>query len=330
MQLEGKKVLVTGADGFIGSHLTEMLVEQGCVVRAMSLYNSFGRNGWLDVLPPSIAEEIEIVPSDIRDSRLVEQSMKGIEVVFHLAAWGGVPFSFSAPQTYIDTNVTGTSNILLAARDVGIERFLHTSTSEIYGTPAQVPISETFPRQPQSPYAASKVAADAIAESYAAAYDLPIVICRPFNTYGPRQSDRAVIPTIIGQLLSGVDELKLGDTSPTRDLTFVKDTAAGMIALCEADEAIGENVNLGVGEEVSIYELAHLIMEVTGREALIVRDEQRIRPGKSEVQRLLSDNTRIKQLTGWQPEISLKEGLHKTVEWLAHHMDTLTPEKYAV
>ncbi len=330
MKLEGKKVLITGADGFIGSHMTEKLVELGCIVRAMSLYNSFGRNGWLDVLPPSIAQEIEVVPSDIRDTRLVEQSMNGIEVVFHLAAWGGVPFSFSAPQTYIDTNITGTSNLLLAARDVDVQRFLHTSTSEIYGTPAQVPISETFPRQPQSPYAASKVAADAIAESYAAAYELPVVICRPFNTYGPRQSDRAVIPTIIGQLLSGATELQLGDTTPTRDLTFVRDTCAGMIALCESDQAIGENVNLGAGDEVSIGELAQLLMEVTGREATIVRDEKRVRPGRSEVQRLLSDNSRMKQLTGWQPQTSLREGLAQTAEWLAHHMDTITPEKYAV
>lgn len=322
------RVLVTGADGFIGSHLVEALVARGHDVRAMALYNSFGRRGWLDTLPPETLARIEVVLSDIRDARLCAQAVKGCSVVYHLAAWGGVPFSFAAPQTYIDTNITGTSNVMLAALDAGCTRVLHTSTSEIFGTPETVPISERNARKPQSPYAASKVAADALVQSYVASFGLPAVICRPFNTYGPRQSDRAVIPTIVGQLLAGARTLRLGALDPTRDLTFATDTCEGMIALAES--SLTGEFNLGTGTEISIGDLARRITELMGCEADIHCEAARLRPGQSEVMRLLSDNRQVRQLTGWQPLVALDEGLQRTIDWLRDNQNTVRPLIYAV
>lgn len=322
------RVLVTGADGFIGSHLVEALVARGCNVRAMALYNSYGRRGWLDALPPETLARVEVVMSDIRDARLCAQAVKECAVVYHLAAWGGVPFSFVAPQTYIDTNVTGTSNVMLAALDAGCSRVLHTSTSEIFGTPDTVPISEHNGRKPQSPYAASKVAADALVQSYVASFGLPAVICRPFNTYGPRQSDRAVIPTIVGQLLAGARTLRLGALDPTRDLTYVTDTCAGMIALAES--GLTGEFNLGTGTEIRIGDLARRLMELTGCEAEIHCEPTRLRPGQSEVMRLLSDNRRVQQATGWAPAVSLDDGLQRTIDWLRENQNTVRPLTYAV
>ena len=317
MDLKSKKVLVTGADGFIGSHLAEALVKHGADVTAFCLYNSFDSRGWLDTIDEATTSQLEFFMGDVRDPNGVRTALADQDAVFHLAALIGIPFSYHSPDSYVDTNVRGTLNILQASRELGLERVVVTSTSEVYGTAQCVPIDETHPRQGQSPYSASKIGADAMSEAFYRSFDLPVTTVRPFNTYGPRQSARAVIPTIITQVLSGVDELKLGSLAPTRDLTYVTDTCSGFIACAEADEAIGRDLNLGVGDEVSIGDLAALIMEIIGREVPIVTDDVRLRPGKSEVERLLSDNTLVRELTGWSPSVSLREGLERTVEWFS-------------
>ena len=313
--LKYKKVLVTGSCGFIGSHLVERLLEESCEVRAFVYYNSFNSWGWLDTFPKEKLNKIEIFTGDIRDPNGVRTAVKGTNVVFHLAALIGIPFSYHSPDSYVDTNIKGTLNVLQACRDLSVEKVLVTSTSEVYGTAIYVPIDESHPRQGQSPYSATKIGADFIAESFYRSFDLPVVIVRPFNTYGPRQSARAVIPTIITQLLSGKKEIKLGALHPTRDLVFVKDTVEGFIEIAKSDKTIGEEINIATGQEISIKDLAQKIMNLINPNAKIVTEEERLRPEKSEVERLLGDNTKIKKLTNWRPKYSLDEGLKITIEW---------------
>ena len=315
MNLENKKVLITGADGFIGSHLTERLLEEGCKVRAFVYYNSFNSWGWLDTLPKEELRRLEIFSGDIRDPNGVRTAMKDIDVVFHLAALIAIPFSYHSPDSYIDTNVKGTLNIVQAAKDLGVQRVLVTSTSEVYGTAQYIPIDEKHPRQPQSPYSASKIGADCIADSFYRSFDLPLTIVRPFNTYGPRQSARAVIPTIITQLLNGKTEIKLGDIIPTRDLLFVKDTANGFIEIAKSDKLIGEDCNIATQSEISVGDLANELIQQINPAAKIVTDGQRLRPEKSEVFRLYGSKEKIAALTGWKQQYSLKEGLAETIEW---------------
>ena len=315
MDLAGKRVVVTGADGFIGSHLTEALVAHGADVTAFCYYNSFNSLGWLDAIPAETAAKLRIFMGDVRDPNGVRESLKGADAVFHLAALIGIPFSYHSPDSYVDTNVKGTLNVLQAARDLGLERVVVTSTSEVYGTALHVPIDEKHPRQGQSPYSATKIGGDAMADAFYRSFDLPVVTVRPFNTYGPRQSARAVIPTIITQLLAGASELKLGSVTPTRDLNYVADTAAGFIALAECDAAIGRDVNVGSGREISVGDLAAKLIEITGASARIVTDEVRLRPERSEVERLLASNELVRTLTGWEPAVSLDEGLRRTVGW---------------
>jgi NAD dependent epimerase/dehydratase len=317
VDLEGKRVVVTGADGFIGSHLTEALVAHGCSVTAFCFYNSFNSRGWLDTVPAEIVGEIEVFMGDVRDPNGMRTALKDTDVVFHLAALVGIPFSYHSPDSYVDTNVKGTLNVLQAARDLELEREVITSTSKVYGTAQYVPIDEKHPRQGQSPYSASKIGADAMAMAFHRSFDLPVVTVRPFNTFGPRQSTRAVIPTIITQLLAGAEELRLGSLEPTRDLTFVADTCAGFIALGSCDEAAGRDINLGVGREISIGDLATTLVAMTGSKASIVSERERLRPAKSEVERLMSDNSLARTLTGWHPGVSLREGLGRTVEWFS-------------
>jgi NAD dependent epimerase/dehydratase len=324
---DGVRVCVTGGEGFIGSHLVERLVREGASVRVLALYNPFGRYGWLD---PEVHAEVKVLPGDVRDPERVFQAIDGCEVVFHLAALIGIPYSYVAPTSYVQVNVEGTVNVAEACRRAGVRRMVHTSTSETYGTARTVPIAESHPMQPQSPYSASKIGADNMALSFHHAFDLPVAIVRPFNTYGPRQSTRAVIPTILSQLHRGATELKLGATSPTRDFTYVEDTAAGFLAVASCDRAIGEVVNLGSGEEISIGDLVKLLVEVTGSNATIATDEDRLRPAGSEVERLLADNTRAREWTGWAPTVSLREGLTRTSEWVRDHLDLLDTGGYAV
>jgi NAD dependent epimerase/dehydratase len=313
---EDMKVLVTGADGFIGSHLTESLLKDGYPVRALAQYNSFNNWGWLEDIRQN--SNLEIVCGDVRDPNYCREISKGIDVIFHLAALIAIPYSYIAPESYIETNVKGTLNICQAAKDNSVKRILVTSTSEVYGTAKYVPIDEKHPLQPQSPYSASKIGADAIAMSFYNAFKLPLTIVRPFNTYGPRQSARAIIPTIITQIASGKKEIKLGDTSPTRDFNYVKDICQGFILLSKCDKAIGETVNIGSNYEISIKETFELIKDIMHSDAKLVTDEQRIRPEKSEVFRLWCDNSKIKALTGFEPKYSIREGLEKTVEWFTN------------
>ena len=310
------KVLVTGADGFIGSHLTEALLKDGYRVKALSQYNSFNYWGWLEDIEPS--SNLEIVCGDVRDPNFCREISKDIDVIFHLAALIAIPYSYIAPESYIETNVKGTLNICQSAKDNKVKRILVTSTSEVYGTARYVPIDEKHPLQPQSPYSASKIGADAIAMSFYNAFNLPLTIVRPFNTYGPRQSARAVIPTIITQIASGVKEIKLGDTSPTRDFNYVEDICRGFILLSKCDKAIGETVNIGSNYEISIKETVELIKDIMHSDVKLITDEQRIRPEKSEVFRLWCDNRKMKALTGYEPKYSIKEGLEKTVEWFTN------------
>ena len=307
------KVLVTGADGFIGSHLVEMLVEEGYDVRALALYNSFNDWGWLDTIPR--LKDVEVVTGDVRDPFFCKEITKDIDIVFHLAALIAIPYSYIAPQSYVDTNVNGTVNMCKAAMESGVGRFIHTSTSETYGTAQYVPIDEKHPMQPQSPYSASKIAADAMAMSFYNSFEFPLTTARPFNTYGPRQSARAVIPTIITQIASGMKEIKLGDVTPTRDFNFVKDTCRGFLALARCEETIGKAINIGSNYEVSVGDTLNLIKEIMESDVEFITDKERIRPGKSEVHRLWCDNTLIKELTGFEPKYSLKEGLSETVNW---------------
>lgn len=308
------KVLVTGADGFIGSHLTEALLAQGCEVRALAQYNSFNNWGWLEDIKSS---GLEVVTGDVRDPNFCRHIVKGADTVFHLAALIAIPFSYVAPDSYIDTNVKGTLNICQAVRDEGVGRLLVTSTSEVYGTAKYVPIDERHPKQPQSPYSASKIGADAIALSFHNAFETPVTIVRPFNTYGPRQSARAIIPTIITQIASGMREIKVGDLTPTRDFNFVADTAAGFIALAQCDEAIGKEINIATGVEIGMGETLKTIAKLMEADVNWVTDQQRLRPSGSEVFRLLGDNSLITSLTDWRPKYDIESGLKKTIEWFS-------------
>jgi len=321
IDLLDKKILITGADGFIGSHLTEALVRQGCSVRAFVYYNSFNSWGWLDHSEPEILESLEIFAGDVRDPHGVRTALQGCEVVFHLAALIGIPYSYVAPDAYVDTNIKGTLNILQAARELGLERVVHTSTSEVYGTARYVPIDEEHPLQAQSPYSASKIGADNIALSYYRSFGTPVSIIRPFNTYGPRQSARAVIPTIITQIASGETEIKLGAISPTRDFNFVSDVVRGFVAVAQSDASVGEVINIGSNYEISIKEVAELIAEVMERRINIVCEENRLRPDASEVERLWAFNEKASRLLGWSPEFAgrdgFRRGIEKTAEWFA-------------
>jgi NAD dependent epimerase/dehydratase len=316
--MKGKKILVTGADGFIGSHLVEELVNQGYDVKAFCLYNSFNSWGWIDSLSEEVKSKIEVFSGDVRDPNGVRTAMKGCDIVFHLAALIAIPYSYHSPDSYVDTNVKGTLNILQAARDFGVERVLVTSTSEVYGTAQYVPINEAHPMQPQSPYSASKIGADCMAESFYRSFDLPVTIVRPFNTYGPRQSARAIIPTIITQLLNGYNEIKLGDLTPTRDLLFVKDTAKGFISIANSTDLIGEHCNIATNSEVSMQEIADTMIKLINPAAKIIQDETRIRPSKSEVFRLFGDNTKILEKTDWSVDYSLEKGLQETIDWFSN------------
>ncbi len=312
-----KKALITGADGFIGSHLVEKLLRDGYAVKAFTYYNSFNSWGWLDTLPAEILRDVEIFAGDIRDPNGVRTAMQGVNTVFHLAALIAIPYSYHSPDSYVDTNVKGTLNILQAARDLNVEKILVTSTSEVYGTAQFVPITEAHPRQGQSPYSATKIGADAMADAYYRSFNLPVVTVRPFNTYGPRQSARAVIPTIITQLLNGQREIKLGATHPTRDLVFVADTVNGFAEIARHDALIGQEVNIATNTEISIGDLARLIIDLMGADAEIISDDQRLRPEKSEVERLFGDNQKITSATSWRPQYSLTNGLRETIAWFS-------------
>jgi len=315
MELKGKKVLVTGADGFIGSHLVQCLLKEGCEVKAFVFYNSFNSWGWIDTFPSDQLQHIEIFCGDIRDPNGVRNAVRDVNIVYHLAALIAIPFSYHSPDSYIDTNIKGTMNVLQAGRDSNIERIIVTSTSEVYGTARYAPIDENHPVQGQSPYSATKIAADKIAESFFRSFDLPVTVARPFNTYGPRQSARAILPTIIIQLLSGEKRIKLGSLDPTRDLNYVKDTCNGFVEIVKSDSTIGEEINICSGKEVSMGRLAQMLVDKINPEAEVVSDSRRIRPVKSEVERLIGNNQKIMKLTDWSPHYSLDSGLDKTVAW---------------
>jgi NAD dependent epimerase/dehydratase len=321
-----RSVLVTGAEGFIGSHLVDQLLHEGARVRALVHYNPFGRWGWLQ----DRADDVDIQAGDVRDGERVARVVEGCEVVFHLAALIGIPYSYDAPESYIQTNVVGTYNVVNACRRHDVSRMVHTSTSETYGTALAVPINEDHPLQPQSPYSASKIGADMMALSFKHSFDVPVAVIRPFNTYGPRQSARAVIPTILSQLHAGSTEIKLGSTTPTRDFNYVDDTARGFIAVAESDRALGHVVNVGSGREISIGDLAELLVSVSGSDAKVVTDDSRIRPDNSEVERLLCDNTRARDWCGWEPQVPLEEGLRRTSEWVRDHLDRLEAKTYQI
>lgn len=330
MRLHGKKVLVTGACGFIGSHLVERMVREGASVRAFVYYNSFNSWGWLDTIPEDVRANVEILAGDVRDHVSVHEAVKGREYVFHLAALIAIPYSYVAPTSYVQTNVQGTLNVMQAARELGVTKVIHTSTSETYGTARYVPIDEAHPLQGQSPYSASKIAADMMAESYCRSFDVPLVVLRPFNTYGPRQSARAVIPTIISQTLSGMKEISLGSLDTVRDLTFVDDTVDGFVKAAESGIRSGDVVNLGVGSGVTVGELAEMIFEITGTKPVIRLDDRRVRPQNSEVMRLISNNTKARELMNWAPGVPLRDGLEKTVTWISENLGKYKPEIYNV
>ena len=315
----GRSVLVTGGEGFIGSHLVEQLLQEGAKVRALIHYTPSGRLGWLK----ERADDVEVLAGDVRDAGRVLQAVKGTDVVFHLAALIGIPYSYEAPESYVQTNVLGTYNVMMAARQSDVQRIVQTSTSEVYGTARRVPIDETHPLQPQSPYSASKIGADMLALSFFHSFRLPVSVVRPFNTYGPRQSTRAIIPTVLAQLYQGSGEVRIGSTTPTRDFNFVEDTARGFLAVAACDRALGEVVNVGSGREISIGDLVELLVKVSGRSATIVSESSRLRPPGSEVQRLLCDNTRAREWAGWAPQVTLEDGLRRTAEWVAGNIDRL-------
>lgn len=323
-----KKVLVTGADGFIGSHLAESLLEKGYEVKAFTMYNSFNTWGWLDTLPKEKLNQIEIFSGDVRDPNGVREALKGVDAVFHLAALIAIPFSYHSPDSYVDTNIKGTLNVLQAARELGTEKIMITSTSEVYGTAQYVPIDEKHPFQGQSPYSATKIGADRLAESFYRSFNLPVTIVRPFNTYGPRQSARAVIPTIITQLLAGYEKIRLGSLSPTRDFNYVKDTVWGFIKIAEANATIGEEINIATQKEISIGDLAEELIRQINPNAKIICDEVRLRPEKSEVNRLLGCNEKIKRLTDWEPQYSLEQGLEETIQFCRNHLETYKTDIY--
>lgn len=325
-----KKILVTGSDGFIGSHLTEELVKAGYQVKAFVYYNSFNTWGWLDTLPSDVMKNVEIFQGDVRDPNGVKEAMKGTAAVFHLAALIAIPFSYHSPDTYVDTNIKGTLNILQAAREQDLERVLVTSTSEVYGTAQYVPMDEKHPFQGQSPYSATKIGADRLAESFYRSFQLPVSIVRPFNTFGPRQSARAVIPTIITQLLARKEKIHLGSLTPTRDFNYVKDTVNGFIKIYESEKTIGEEINIATQHEISIGELAEELIRQINPNAKIVCDEERLRPEKSEVNRLLGSNKKIKELTDWKPVYSFEEGLSETISFFKDNMDKYKPDIYNI
>lgn len=330
MMCKNSLILVTGADGFIGSHLTEELVKRGYKVRAFAYYNSFNSWGWLDTLPSYIMGNVDVFCGDIRDPNGVREAMRGCDAVFHLAALIAIPFSYHSPDTYVDTNIKGTLNVLQAARELGTERVLVTSTSEVYGTAQYVPIDEKHPYQGQSPYSATKIGADRLAESFYRSFNLPVTIVRPFNTYGPRQSARAVIPTIITQLLAGKEEIKLGSLSPTRDFNYVKDTANGFIEIFKSDKTIGQEINIATQKEISIGELANELIRQINPKARVVCDEERLRPEKSEVNRLLGSNEKIRKLTSWKPQYTLEAGLAETITFLRQNLDEYKVDIYNI
>lgn len=327
MNWQGKKVLVTGSGGFIGSHLAERLTREGARVCALVRYNSIGRRGWLD--SSELVSEMDVVAGDISDRDSVRLAMKGVEVVFHLAALIAIPYSYDAPISYVDTNVSGTLNVLQAARETGVERVVHTSTSEVYGTARYTPIDESHPLQAQSPYAASKIGADKLAESFHLSFDLPVVTVRPFNTYGPRQSARAIVPSIIIQTVAS-PSLRIGNLHPTRDMNFVEDTVSGFLLAASRKEALGRTINLGSGKEISIGSLVEVIAGIMGREVEIVMEQVRVRPEGSEVERLLADSSLAWELLGWVPQVDLEKGLAITIEWYRKNMDLYRIGEYAV
>lgn len=329
MNWKDKKVLVTGAGGFIASHLVERLVSEGADVRAFVRYNSRNDYGMLKLISADVFSKIEIMQGDLRDNEAVRNAVKGVDTVFHLGALIAIPYSYVNPREVIDVNIMGTLNVLMAARDFGTRRVVHTSTSEVYGTAQYVPIDEKHPLQGQSPYSASKIGADRIAESFYRSFEVPVVTLRPFNTYGPRQSARAVIPTIITQALTR-DEVKLGSLDPSRDFTFVHDTASGFLKVAEANNVLGEEVNLGNDNTIRIGNLANKIFEIIGKTPKVSLDPQRIRPNKSEVMKLWASNHKAKELIGWEPRISLDEGLRLTIEWISKHLDLYSPDHYTV
>ena len=328
MRLNDKKVLVTGAEGFIGSHLTEKLVEMGADVTALIQYNSFNNWGWIETFDKRVKDQIRVFTGDIREYDNISKAVKGQHVVLHLAALIAIPYSYQSPAAYVRTNVEGTLNVMEACREYGVQKVVHTSTSEVYGTARYVPINEGHPLQGQSPYSASKIGADKIAESYYRSFGLPLATIRPFNTYGPRQSARAVIPTVISQALSGEKVIKLGSLSPTRDFTFVKDTAMGFIRMAEEDESIGQVVNIGSNYEVSIGDLVKKVIVLSGSNAVIDCEENRIRPEKSEVNRLWCDNSRARSMLGWEPQHSLEDGLRLTIQWISDNMKYFKTDIY--
>jgi len=334
MKIRGKKILVTGADGFIGSHLTEELVRQGADIRAFVFYNSFNSWGWLDHSPEDIRKSIDVFAGDVRDPHGVRKAVKDCDIVFHLAALIGIPYSYHSPDTYVDTNVKGTLNVVQAARELDVEKVIHTSTSEVYGTARFVPITEEHPLQGQSPYSASKIGADQIAMSFYTSFGTPVAITRPFNTYGPRQSARAVIPTVITQIANGKGRIRIGSTRPTRDFSYISDVVRGFIAVAESDRSVGEVINIGSNFEISVGETAKLIAEIAGTEIEIETENQRIRPEKSEVERLWADNSKARALTGWKPEYGglegFKNGLQHTVEWFTNpeNLKYYKPDRY--
>lgn len=321
MALIHKKILLTGAEGFIGSHLCEALIKAGYHVRAFVLYNSFNYRGWLEYIPPEIHDSLEVYPGDIRDPYRVYKAMTGCDIVIHLAALVAIPYSYQSPDSYIDTNVRGTLNVLQAARELGVEKIVHTSTSEVYGTARFIPINEDHPLQGQSPYSASKIAADQLASAFYCSFNTPVAIVRPFNTYGPRQSARAVIPTVITQISTGQRQIKLGSIHTTRDFNYIEDTVRGFLAVTQSDKTVGEVINIGSNYEISIGRLVEMIAEIMAVEIDIHTERERQRPEKSEVQRLCADNTRARRLTGWKPEYAgyegLKKGLTETIKWFS-------------
>jgi NAD dependent epimerase/dehydratase len=330
VQLKDKKVLITGADGFIGSHLTERLVELGADVTAMAQYNSFNNWGWLENINEKAKKEIKVFTGDIREYDSISKAVAGQDVVLHLAALIAIPYSYQSPAAYVRTNVEGTLNVLEACKNHGIEKMVHTSTSEVYGTALYAPIDEKHPLQGQSPYSASKIGADKMAESYYKSFGVPVATLRPFNTYGPRQSARAVIPTIISQILAGAKTIKLGSLTPTRDFNYVKDTAEGFVLAAQEDKSIGEVISVGSGKEISIGDLAKTIIELTGRNVEIISEEQRLRPEKSEVNRLLCNNSKALEVLGWQPKYTLRQGLTETIDWIGKNLSYFKTDIYNV
>ena len=324
------KILVTGADGFIGSHLTEYLIKSGEKVCAFVYYNSFNSWGWLDRLPSELKNELEVFSGDIRDPNGVREAMQGVDVVYHLAALIGIPFSYHSPDSYVDTNIKGTLNVLQSARELGTTRVLCTSTSEVYGTAQYVPIDETHPYQGQSPYSATKIGADMLAESFYRSFGTPVSIVRPFNTYGPRQSARALIPTVITQLLAGSEEIQLGSLTPTRDFNYVKDTVSGFVSIANSDKSIGEVINIATGNEISMGEVADELIRQINPKAKICCDAKRLRPEKSEVNRLLGCNKKISSMTSWKPGYTFEQGLSETIDWYRNNLDSYKTDTYNV